>query len=330
MASAVGKFRDQLDGLSLGSLDTTAEPKVQKIPLDQISSDPANPRKSFDEEELAALAQSIKERGLLQPITLRKLGPKSYVVRFGDRRFRAAKIAGLETIAAIVTEEKADAFDIVDQVLENDQRVDLTIKEMAAAVKDMTDRGMKQKDLAARLGRDAKTVSRLASVADMPAVLTDLLDTVGLRTVYNLYQVWSTAPEKVDVFLKDTPSDDVTRARVDQLGSVDKGDSQMARALIQGCLWRGGGVGARRSGRRGVGDHWRAASARARAAGAPGTRQSAVPRWNAAHLAHRLPVARYARALRQVEFGLRPLPALGQAGRVGRAVADAGRSWTDR
>ncbi len=219
MASAVGKFKDQLDGLSFGSLDTTAEPKVQKIPLDQISSDPANPRKSFDEEELAGLAQSIKERGLLQPITVRKFGPKSYVVRFGDRRFRAARIAGLETIAAIVTEEKVDELDIVDQVLENDQRVDLTVKEMAAAVKDMLDRGMKQKDVAARLGRDVKTVSRLASVAGMPPVLTDLLDTVGLRTVYNLYQVWSTAPQKVDAFLRNSPGEDVTRARVDQLVS---------------------------------------------------------------------------------------------------------------
>lgn len=219
MASAVSEFKDQLDGLSFGSLDTTAEPKVQKIPLGQISSDPANPRKSFDEEELAALAQSINERGLLQPITLRKLGPKSYVIRFGDRRFRAAKIAGLGTIAAIVTEEKADEFDIVDQVLENDQRVDLTVKEMALAVKGMLDRGMKQKAIAARLGRDVKTVSRLASVADMPSALTDLLETVGLRTVYNLYQLWSTAPEKVDAFLRDTPVDEVTRARVDQLVS---------------------------------------------------------------------------------------------------------------
>lgn len=221
MKTAGQVFSDQMKDLALtmDDLTSTGEVAVLQIPLDQISSDPANPRKSFDEDELAALAQSIRERGLLQPITVRKLEPKSYVIRFGDRRFRAARIAGLESIASIVTDETAAEFDVVDQVLENDQRVDLTAKEMAAAVKGMLDRGMKQKDIAARLGRDVKTVSRLASVADMPPTLTDLLDTVGLRTVYNLYQVWSTAPEKVEAFLKDTPVDEVTRARVNQLVS---------------------------------------------------------------------------------------------------------------
>lgn len=222
MKTAGQVFSDQMKDLALtmDDLTSTREVAVLQIPLEQISSDPANPRKSFDEDELAALAQSIRERGLLQPITVRKLGPKNYVIRFGDRRFRAARIAGLESIAAIVTEETADDFDVVDQVLENDQRVDLTVKEMAAAVKGMLDRGMKQKDVAGRLGRDVKTVSRLASVADMPSALTDLLDSVGLRTVYNLYQVWSTSPEKVEAFLRDTLVDEVTRARVDQLVSL--------------------------------------------------------------------------------------------------------------
>lgn len=217
MANAVSEFKDQLDGLSLGSLDTTTEPKVQKIPLDQISSDPANPRKSFDEDELAALAQSIKERGLLQPITVRKLGPKKYVIRFGDRRYRAATIAGLETIEAIVAEGAAAELDVVDQVVENDQRVNLTSREMAAAVTGMLGHGLKHKDIATRLGRDVKTVGRLASVADMPPLFHEMLDMAALRTVCNLHQLWSKEPALVEAFVKDTPAGEMTRARVDQL-----------------------------------------------------------------------------------------------------------------
>ena len=237
MASAVSKFKDQLDDLSFGSLDTAAEPKVQKIQLDQISSDPANPRKSFDKEELSALARSITERGLLQPITLRKLGPKSYVIRFGDRRFRAARIAGLATIDAIVAEGAVGEFDIVDQIVENDQRVNLTAREMAAAVTDMLGRGMKHKEIATRLGRDVKTVGRLASVVDMPPLFQELLDTAALRTVCNLHQLWAKEPTLVEAFIKDTLVEDMTRARVEQLISSvggQGGDGNTESDILQG------------------------------------------------------------------------------------------------
>lgn len=220
-------FLDRLDNVSHAFATIDSRRAIETIPLDRITSDPANPRKSFDEAELEALAASIRERGVLQPITVRSIDRgQRYVVRFGDRRFRAAKIAGLETIAAIVTEDAETEEDVVDQVVENEQRVNLKPSEVAQAVSTMLGHGMSKKLIAERLSRDVATVSLYVSVSGMPELLTALLDTVGLRTVYNLYQHWKTDPARVESFLSETPAAEITRGKVDRLSEAEVSSAQ--------------------------------------------------------------------------------------------------------
>lgn len=181
---------------------------VQKIALNRIKPDPNQPRKVFDQAALDELAKSIEARGVLQPITLRTLDAgKTYVIRFGERRWRAAGLAGLADIPAIVTEEGADENERIDQVIENDQRADLTAIEMAEAVNGMVAEGLSKETISKRLGRSRADVSMYASVAEFPDELAgDFLARSSIRAAYNLFVAWKTAPEQVLAFVAEQPA----------------------------------------------------------------------------------------------------------------------------
>lgn len=196
-------FMDSLDDVGDALSRKSDGRSVQKIALTRIKPDPNQPRKVFDQAALEELAKSIEARGVLQPITLRTLDAgKTYVIRFGERRWRAAGLAGLTDIPAIVTEDDADENERIDQVIENDQRADLTPIEMAEAVKAMVAEGLSKETISKRLGRSRSDVSMYASVSDFPEELAgDFLGRSSLRAAYDLFVAWKTAPEKVLAFV---------------------------------------------------------------------------------------------------------------------------------
>src|SRR5690606_30273483 len=106
--------------------------QVQDLDLASIAIDPDQPRKTLNGESLKQLAQSIKEYGVLQPITVRKTG-KNFIIVMGERRFRASKLAGLMTIPAMVR-EYADNDVLEVQIIENLQRKDVEPTEEAEAI----------------------------------------------------------------------------------------------------------------------------------------------------------------------------------------------------
>jgi len=136
-----------------------AESVVLSLPLAQITADPGQPRKVFEPSALRDLAASIKADGLLQPITVRQVGPEAYMIVAGERRFRASQLNGAETIRAIVI-EPTDIADIrVKQIIENDQRVDVTPLEQARSYQALMDeKGWTPEQLGERIG---KTVNRI-------------------------------------------------------------------------------------------------------------------------------------------------------------------------
>lgn len=216
-------FLDTLNDVGDALSRRSSARSVQKIALSRISSDPNNPRTTFDQAALEEMAGSIKERGVLQPITLRTLDAgKTYVVRYGDRRFRAAKLAGLTDIPAIVTEADADENDLLDQVIENDQRVDLSTGDMARSVTRMTKQGLSQTEISKRLGRPQSTIAQLGTVAAMVPALQEFVDRVGIRTLYDLHQTWTKDAPAVEEFLASTSVEDITRASVKAIGSSAK------------------------------------------------------------------------------------------------------------
>lgn len=135
------------------------ENKISEIPIIKIRPNKAQPRKEFNEQELAALSQSIEENGLLQPITVRKISPSEYELIAGERRLRASVLAGLKKIPCIVI-KCSDKESAVFALLENLQRSDLGIFEEARGISRLIRRyGLTQEEAARRLGKSQSTIA---------------------------------------------------------------------------------------------------------------------------------------------------------------------------
>lgn len=155
---------------------------VQELPLAQIIPNRYQPRTVFSEEELSQLADSIKVNGLIQPILVRRRGDGVFELIAGERRFRAARLAGLTTIRAIVrnsTDEQAMELALVENV----QRQDLNPMEAARAYHRLTTEfGFTQEAVAQRIGKDRSSVANMARLLQLPKDLQDLVEAGSLTT----------------------------------------------------------------------------------------------------------------------------------------------------
>jgi ParB family chromosome partitioning protein len=145
---------------------------VGTLALARIQFNPYQPRKRFDEDELKALAESIRAHGVLQPLVVRQLAD-GYQLIAGERRFRAAQAAGLAEVPVhVVRFDDQQVFEAA--LVENIQRSDLNAIEKAQGFKDYLDRfGLTQEQLGAKLGLDRTTVSNLLGLLNLPAEVQD-------------------------------------------------------------------------------------------------------------------------------------------------------------
>jgi ParB family transcriptional regulator, chromosome partitioning protein len=154
---------------SPSALRKTSTP-LAELDIERIAPNPHQPRRHFDEESLTTLAQSIKEHGLLAPIIVRAhpQRPEDYEIITGERRWRAARLAGLRAIAAIVRE--ADAGEAVElALLENVQRTDLNPIEEAAAYRQLIDEhDFTQEAIAQRIGKSRPAVTNALRLLSLP------------------------------------------------------------------------------------------------------------------------------------------------------------------
>ena len=147
-----------MTGLFPFTKERTEEKKILQISVSLIRPNPHQPRTSFHPEELRALADSIRQNGILQPLTVRQCG-EHYELIAGERRLRAAKIAGLRVVPCIVMEIN-DRNSAILALVENIQREDLNYFEEAAALEKLIScYGMTQEDAALQLGRAQSTVA---------------------------------------------------------------------------------------------------------------------------------------------------------------------------
>lgn len=141
---------------------------IIKIPLDLIDPNPFQPRHNFNEEEIGELAQTIKEHGLIQPITVRKFNGRYQIVS-GERRTRAARVAGLSTIDAYVHELLSDKNMGEWALIENIQRVDLNIVEIAQSYQQLIEKhGYTHEDLAKSVGKSRSVVTNTLRLLKLP------------------------------------------------------------------------------------------------------------------------------------------------------------------
>jgi ParB family chromosome partitioning protein len=142
--------------------------RFAELPLDAVVPNPRQPRQVFDEQDMAELVHSIREVGLLQPVVVRETAPGAYELIMGERRWRASRSAGLETIGAIVR-DTTDEDLLRDALLENLHRSQLNPLEEAAAYQQLLDDfGCTQEELADRIGRSRPQVTNTLRLMKLP------------------------------------------------------------------------------------------------------------------------------------------------------------------
>jgi ParB family chromosome partitioning protein len=152
------------------------EEGLREVPVELVGPNPRQPRRSFDEASLAELAESIRARGVLQPIVVRALPGGHYELVAGERRLRAARRAELETIPAMVRE--ADDWERLDLALaENMARVDLNaVEEARACAMLVDDLGLTKEEVGRRVGRSRVAISNLIRLLELPEEALELIE----------------------------------------------------------------------------------------------------------------------------------------------------------
>ena len=142
---------------------------IQELPLEKIAPNPDQPRKHFEQEALEELAASLKALGLVQPITVQALPSGSYQIISGERRWRAAQMAGLKTLPAYIrATQPSELLELA--LIENIQREDLSAIEVALAYQQLTEQyGLSQSKVAERVGKKRVTVTNYIRLLQLPA-----------------------------------------------------------------------------------------------------------------------------------------------------------------
>ncbi|MEN8233412.1 MAG: ParB/RepB/Spo0J family partition protein [Actinomycetota bacterium] len=149
-----------------------------EVEISEVSPNPRQPRSRFDDEALSELAASIREVGVLQPIVVRAgERPGEYVLIAGERRLRAAGMAGLATIPAVIREAESDEHNLTEALIENIQRKDLSPLEEAAAYRNLLeDFGMTHEQVASRVGKSRSAVTNTLRLLQLPAPIQGMLE----------------------------------------------------------------------------------------------------------------------------------------------------------
>jgi ParB family chromosome partitioning protein len=160
--------------LSVAPKDESEE--LRELPVELITPNPNQPRSAFEEESLVALADSIRSRGVLQPVLVRSLVGGRYELIAGERRWRAARMAALETIPAVIRRHD-NAASLELALIENMAREDLNpIEEARACAALVEELGLSREDVGLRVGRSRVAVSNLIRLLDLPDEALELIE----------------------------------------------------------------------------------------------------------------------------------------------------------
>ena len=196
--SAPAKPRTAFAAASFAALRAAAgdgQGEVLHLPLADIDEDPGQPRTVFEEEGLALLAASIRAHGLVQPVVVRPAVNGRYPLAFGARRLRAARLAGLAEIPAVIRRERDGDF--AAQVIENQHRASLSNSDLVAAIARLAADGHTGKEIATICALKAYEISAFRQAANFPPDLRARIDQADMRALYDLYRQWRKTPDAV-------------------------------------------------------------------------------------------------------------------------------------
>lgn len=165
--NALGRGLDAL--ITFNDADTQGSSSINEVELSQIVPNPDQPRRDFDKEALAELAESIRNIGVIQPVTLRKVTDDTYQIIAGERRYRASMMAGLNSIPAYI--KTVDDDEVMEMALiENIQREDLNSIEIALAYQNLINSlSLTQEQLSERVGKKRATITNYLRLLKLPA-----------------------------------------------------------------------------------------------------------------------------------------------------------------
>lgn len=175
MAVKKGGLGKGIDALIYdNSVDSAAGESV-KLSVHEIEPNHGQPRKNFEPEALSELSESIKEHGILQPLLVRPMADGSYRLVAGERRYRAARLAGL-TEVPVTIREMTDEEESIFALIENLQRQDLNIIEEAEGIKTLIDTfGLTQEEAAKRVGKSREAVTNILRLLKLPEDISELV-----------------------------------------------------------------------------------------------------------------------------------------------------------
>lgn len=149
---------------------------LRRVPVELIVPNPRQPRRSFDEDALLALAGSLRERGVLQPVLVRPVAGGTYELVAGERRWRAAQLAGMETIPAMIR-DRDDGEALEAALIENMAREDLNpVEEARACAALVEELGLTRESVGLRVGRSRVAITNLLRLLDLPDEVLELLE----------------------------------------------------------------------------------------------------------------------------------------------------------
>ncbi|MFW6248417.1 MAG: ParB/RepB/Spo0J family partition protein [Bacteroidota bacterium] len=188
-----------------------------EISINEVEANPFQPREEFDEEALAELSSSIKEIGIVQPITVRQINNRKYQIIAGERRFRASKLAGLETIPAFV--RKADDQAMLEMALvENIQREDLNSIEIALSYQRLIDEcQLTQENLSGRVGKKRSTITNYLRLLKLPPAIQMGLQDKRLSMGHARALINIEDPEKQEEAFRQIVQKDLSVRQVEEL-----------------------------------------------------------------------------------------------------------------
>ena len=194
-----------------------APSSINEVDIDLIHANPGQPRKDFDQQALEELAESIRNIGIIQPITLRQENDGTYLIVAGERRFRASQLAGLETVPAYIRKVSDD--DVMEMALiENIQREDLNAIEVALAYQQLQAKSnLTQEALAQRVGKSRASVANFMRLLKLPAEIQLSLKEKKLSMGHARAMLPIEDPEQQVKLFHLTIEQDLSVRRVEQL-----------------------------------------------------------------------------------------------------------------
>lgn len=218
-----------IDLRDLGSLsiDNTKSSGAMMISIDLIDEDPNQPRTIFNDESLNELAETIRERGVKSPISVRETSDGRYMINHGARRYRASKLAGKTTIPAFIDNDYTN----IDQLIENIQRDNLAPMDIARFIESELNRGLKKIEIAKELGKSNSWVSERYALINLPECIRERFEqgyfvNDDVSAVTGLARLHKKAPEQVESFLEN----------YEELNSISRKDVRELESIIKGSM----------------------------------------------------------------------------------------------